>query len=161
MAGQGDMVELPDVLLDYRVHPASITSTRRAEQMQLSQRISRRTLAAQLPAAVVEALDPAIRAFFDRTPEPPARILAGLRAMLRHDLSQGLGDPGWLRRKTADLAFETLARSGLSRAGKLAAFAGPGRDFAAHLAASRLQAALPARLRPAAPDVRTAPAARG
>lgn len=107
----GDVVCLPEVLLDYRHHPASISHARWAEQNRHAKEISLAYLGRELPPEVVEALGPALAAFFDDGARPAApEILRGFKAMLRHDLRRWPRRATWLRRQTAQLAFETLGR---------------------------------------------------
>lgn len=112
MIAHGDIVCLPEVLLDYRHHPHSITHTRWKEQTRHAREISRAFLERELPGEVIAALGPALDAFFDGPRASAPEILRAFEAMLAHDLRRWPGRRAWLRRQTAQLAFEALIRTG-------------------------------------------------
>ena len=126
----GDVVSLPDVLLDYRVHPDSITGTKWTRQQAQARVIALRVQEAELPPAVVAALAPFRTAYYGLEPVPPAQIFAALRAMLAHDRATDPPRAAWARRQAAQLARAALLRSRQGgRWQQMRAFLGPGRDF--------------------------------
>ena len=135
LSWQGEIACLPDVLLDYRQHAASITGTKLSVQKDVGRAVSLRFLERDLPADVAAALVVPRRAFFDQARCDPAEVFEGLRRLLRHDLDQHPSHAAWLWRQTAQLAHETLRRSGHSRAEVAAAFLRSGRDLLPSLVA--------------------------
>lgn len=134
MLERGELACLPDVLLDYREHGNNTTRTKWAEQIAQADRARRRLITAELPAPVVEALDPVLRAFAGEQGVPPRHIFAGLRAMLKHDLTRMPDDRAFLRRQTAQLALQALRRGGCSSRSALATFCTSGLDMIPALA---------------------------
>jgi hypothetical protein len=129
----GDLVSLPDILLDYRVHAANTTSRNWVRQTGVARAAAEPFIARELPPAVAAGLAPFMAAFFGLERQDPAAVFAGLRAMLAHDTARWPGRAAWLRRQTAQLAWDALQRSRMPKRARLAAFLGPGRDFLPHL----------------------------
>lgn len=129
MMQHGGMVCLSEVLLDYRHHPKSLSHSRWIEQTQFAKTICQNIMRQELPADVLVALSPTITAFFDFKPVPPEHIFDGLRQMLAYDIQHAPMYRTWLRRQTAQFAFDTMRRSKRSKKEILFAFLGPGRDL--------------------------------
>lgn len=129
MMSHGGMVCLSDILLDYRHHPKSLTHSKWLEQTQFSKQICQKIMKQELPADVFTALEPTITAFFDFEPVPPVNLFDGLQRMLAHDTLHAPAYRTWLRRQTAQLAFDTMRRSKRSKKEILFAFLGPGRNL--------------------------------
>lgn len=125
----GDVDNLPDVLLRWRMHPGSISANSWAKFQEQGFAISERHCRATLPAAVVKGLEPVRAAFYEVDRPEPAAIFAGLRAMVAHDIERDPSRRRWVRRMAAHLARAALHRSRRSRQEVAAAFIGPGRDF--------------------------------
>lgn len=134
MLPKGGIVCLPEVLLDYRHHDTNVTKTRWELQNADAERICHRFMADELPKDVVAALEPTILAFFRFSREPAEAVFEGLRQMLKHDAQVNPAYRSWLRRQTAQLAFDTLVRSGRTKKEAGAAFLSAGRDFLPFLA---------------------------
>jgi len=142
---------LPQVLLDYRVHAASLTGTRGARQAATVREVAARIQKAALPGEVFAALAPLRAAYFEHAPLDAAgrrALFAGMRAMLAHDVAAAPGHQLWMRRQAAQILAESLRRSG-GHAALLRGFLGPGRDFLPALLLRFLEVRrlLPARLR--------------
>lgn len=113
----GEVACLPDVLLKYRTHPASVSSRRLNEQMAVARDFCVPYQRAELPAPVVEALAPLRELYFDFAPATPDRVagaFAGARAMLAHDVAAHPDRARWLRRQTGQLLAWSLRRGGAS-----------------------------------------------
>lgn len=134
MLSHGDIVCLPEVLLDYRHHDSNVTKIRWERQNTDAEIICRRFMAEELPAEVKTALEPAILAHFRLSREPASDVIAGFRRMLRHDVQAYPAYQAWLKRQTAQLAFDTLMRSGRSKREAALAFLGSGCDLLPFLA---------------------------
>ena len=134
MLSQGKIVCLPDVLLDYRHHDNNVTKTHSKQLNANAEIICRQFMTEELPAEVVVALEPAILAYFRFSSEPASDVIAGFRHMLRHDIQVHPSYRTWLKRQTAQLAFDTLVRSGRSRREVGLAFLKAGRDLLPFLA---------------------------
>ena len=121
----GQVVCLPDILLDFRFHERSVSQSRFKEQVAISKRICRNFQERELPDDIVAGLDPLRQLYFTAaraTPELTAAAFAGARAMLDHDISRAPDRAAWLRRQTAQLLEWALGRGGLSRRAVLASF---------------------------------------
>lgn len=145
----GDIVSLSDVLLDYRQHGSSISHKNWTTQGQQSAMLTLRHCQAELPAPVLEGLSAFRNMYHLQKREDPAAVFAGLRKMLAEDKLRHPEHMQWIRRQTAQLAHSAFQRAGFSKGEILRAFAGPGRDFAPHLALRLLEVKrwLPAGLR--------------
>lgn len=137
----GDIVSLPEVLLDYRVHAANTTSRNWARQTAVARAATAPFIARELPPGAVAALAPFLQAFFGLERQDPAAVFAGLRAMLACDVARWPRHAAWLRRQTAQLAWDALQRTRTPRRAVAAAFLGPGRDFLPHLLLRRAEIA--------------------
>lgn len=145
----GEVVSLPDVLLDYRVHGASTTAAKWNLQQEMSDRLTTDLIATDLPPAVLGRLQPFRTTFFQGTPPDLPAFFGGLRAMLVHDSARHPAHARWFRRQTAQLAWEGLGRGGLRGRVKARAYLRHGADFLPALAlrALEIRRVLPNRLR--------------
>lgn len=127
----GDVVSLPDIVLQYRVHEGSITGSKWTTQLLEARQIAERVQAQQLPADVCAALSAVNAAFLGREPSDTRAIFAGLRTLIAHDRRRQKGDTAWMRRQSAQMALRALQRSGRGRKGQLtrAFLFGGGLDF--------------------------------
>lgn len=129
----GEAACLGDVLLDYRVHEGAVSVARIAEQRAQAARIATAYQARVLPGPLFAALEPVRSLMFGPGAAEPARIraaVAGLKAMLAHDIAEAPERRVWLERQTAQLAIWMLQRAGASRGTILRTLAGPARRFA-------------------------------
>lgn len=154
LLGQGEVVSLGEVLLDYRVHGASITGKNWKLQGQQSREIAMRYCKSELSRDVQDALDPFWKAYFLQDIPTGTNIFPGLRQMLAEDLDRYRDHHAWLRRQTAQIALVALKRCGFSKGQILRAFVTHGRDFLLPLAmrALEIKRVLPAALR-SDPDI--------
>lgn len=130
----GEVISLPDILLDYRNHAANTTNRNWAKQTAVARRAVEPFIARELPPAAVAALAPFMEAFFGLARQDPTAIFHGLRTMLAHDVARWPDRASWMRRQTAQLAYDAFHRSRCTKAEIAAAFLGPGRDFLPALA---------------------------
>jgi hypothetical protein len=149
LLGQGDVVSLGEVLLDYRVHGASISAKNWKLQGRQSREIAMRHCEIDLSKDVRHALGPFWNAYFLQDIPTGANIFSGLRRMLAEDLDRYRDRHAWLRRQTAQIALMALKRCGFSKGQILRSFAIHGRDFLPALAmrALEIKRVLPAALR--------------
>jgi glycosyltransferase involved in cell wall biosynthesis len=145
----GEIWSLPDVLLSYRTHGVSISSSNWRKQQQHAQKIALQRQKADLPIDILEALAPFRKAYYDLDPALPGEIFSGLRLMLGNDLLTFPAHRPWLRRQTAQLAATALRRAGMRKEEILRAFLSFGRDFLPALGLRYLEVRrlLPRRLR--------------
>ncbi len=132
-------MNLPDVLLDRRMHDASISHRNWMLQGKQLREIAMRHQRAELPPEIIEGLEALPVGFFDQKPASPAEIFAGLRRMAAHDLSQAPAERAWVRQNVTRFARQAMRRSGLGHGAILRAFLGPGRDFLPDMALRALE----------------------
>lgn len=121
-----EVICLPEVLLAFRRHGASISRKKGKEQLTRAKGVCERFQTHDLPPDLVATLGPMRDAFYDMEPLPADRVaavFAGAQAMLAHDLSRYPDRAAWLHRQTAQYLLWTLQRCRLSRSAQLAAFA--------------------------------------
>lgn len=134
LLSHGEIACLPDVLLDYRIHGQNTTVTKWVDGIEKSDAIRRKFVAAELPTDVAAALDPVLRALAGTRDVSAKAIFAGLRQMLAHDLAAMPAEIAFLRSQTAQVAYQALRRSGLSKPRTGLAFLRHGADMLTHLA---------------------------
>lgn len=147
LADTGKTAVLPQVLVEYRRHPATITMRHRAEQAENCRRIGAVNLARRLPPALLQQLAPLLDLFGYREAAGAATIPAAVRAMdalVDHDLraAPSRRHRAWLRRTAAALlADAVLARGGaLRRPDHTLAFVREAKHHLPYLAAAVLRA---------------------
>jgi hypothetical protein len=158
----GDVVILPDVLLDYRMHDTSVTATHWRDQQRICAAVSLQRQMTELPEVLVAALAPFRQAYFGMSRVEPADVFKGLRAMLAHDARVFPAHRRWMRRHAAQLAVLAFRRGGMGRHAVVRAFLTSGRDFLSALGLRFLETrqCLPRRMR-RDPSLRALCAAKG
>lgn len=129
----GDVVCLPDILVRYREHQKSISSTRNAEQRALGSRVATLVQSKTLPADLAREMQVFQELYYGKaqpTPDRARALCAAFRRMIAHDAATAPGMRAWMRRQSAGLIHIALQRAGMSRAQILGVFLGPGRAFA-------------------------------
>ncbi len=129
----GDVVCLPDVLVRYRDHQGSISSTRNAEQRALGRRIATLVQSKTLPADLARAMQVFQDLYYGQDKATPARaraLCSAFRHMIAHDMTTAPHMRAWMYRQSAALIHVALQRAGMSQAQILRVFLGPGRAFA-------------------------------
>lgn len=143
MLDEGDVVSLPDVLVDFRIHEGSVSGKNWHRQQQVGKEISMRHLRNELPEDIIESLMPLREAFYDLCPADPKDIFDGLRRMVSYDVVHTPSERHWVKRHAAKYVKQTLVRSGLRRGALLSAFLGPGRNFLPAMTMRAAEAKLP------------------
>ncbi len=149
----GKVVCIPDVLLKYRVHSASVTGKNWPLQNQQMSEISERHLKADIGDEVATALS-AFRAMFYMKARPPlAEVFDGFRVMIKADLTRNptftARRKQWMRRQSAQLILRSMQRASFSKTEIIRAFGIYGRDFLPDLVwrALEIKRVLPSSLR--------------
>ena len=130
----GKMAVLPEVLFNYRVHDANITSTRKIEQKTNVLRIATANQRRAFEAGTVEALAPLMQSFMLFAPAERGALRPVVDALTRISDADIARDPGrrhWIRRQTAEVLAHALLRNGggLRDPGFLVAFCATARHL--------------------------------
>lgn len=104
---------VPDVLVNYRIHPKSISQSRWREQMQEAKTIAFRVQKADFPQDVIEALSDFHASYFDFEPRPAKAILAGLKAAAHFERTKV--SRRWLSEEVMRLFMMAMSRTGHSK----------------------------------------------
>ena len=124
----GDVVSIPDVLLQYRVHAEGTSVKKAALQRRTSRGIMERFHARSLPAPIAEKLNAVRDARYEGIFDKPA-IFDALRTLIRHDSAQTPARAAWMRRKAADLVLYHLRTHRRGRKEQVWTFLRYGPDF--------------------------------
>lgn len=151
---QGEAVSTSDVLLHYRIHDGSISSTKYRGQAIRAQKTALGVQTRELPTKVREGLTAFNTAYLGFSSAPPADIFAAMRQMIAYDITSHPDRRVWMRRQAAQMLLSALQRSGLSKKRARLAFLRHGTDFLPALAlrGAEVKQMLPAKMR-SDPDV--------
>lgn len=158
LSERGKMACLPEMLLRYRVHDASITGTKFALQLEEALAISTRVQKTDLDPDIFDAMAIFRETYYRRLPLDGAgkkTLFDAFRQMIAADLRQAPDHGQWMQRQSAQLLWTTLWRSGVGKSDALRTFARYGADFLPAFALRGLElrgTALPGWLR-STPDV--------
>ena len=113
----GHAVCLPEILLNFRLHNASVSRSRFKEQVGASEKICLEFQKMELPPEIVAALEPLRQLYFKSVraePEITKGAFIGAHMMLDHDCHLFPDRRVWLRRQVAQLLDWALRRGGKS-----------------------------------------------
>lgn len=109
----GDVVSLPDVLVDYRIHGSSISLTKRHLQNEIGNKIATNYQRQTLPENLVKSLQPVLAALYTKELNIKP-FIKGLRDLIAYDIHHTPAKKRWVYQHSADLThyvFVTQHRS--------------------------------------------------
>ena len=132
MLAEGEIAQLPDVLVDYRIHTGSLTSTKNFKESRGFD-LGLANQARDLPAAIADSLRPFMEAHYRYTPTSAAQraaITGAFQRMIAHDSAQTPGLRTWFIRQGAALLYSTFRRGGTGHGAIMGTFLKTAPEFA-------------------------------
>jgi len=149
---QGNAINLPDILLKYRVHGSSITSNNWERQNLVAKEVATNFQKESLPSSIFDALECFRKSYFNffiEDEEHIAHIFEGFRKLIAYDITHSPDHHRWYQRASAQIIFEALRRCRMRKMDIARCFLVNGRDFLIPMAMRylELKRALPRMLR--------------
>lgn len=131
----GKVAVLPDILIRYRIHSQSMTTTKKDAQIRSALQTAKGVQAQTLPLEIVDGLVPFLNLHYQLSPAPKttthdfADVFAGFRRMIRYDIQRYPRSRAWMMRQAAAQIQASCVYNRIDRRIWQAGFLMYGKDF--------------------------------